>query len=94
MVPEPVPSTVTRMLSSLRDLAEQAPPLTAELTVLIDEVHAKRLSLQAMQAELATLDHQLEILERSLAPIQAWGRQSNRMQHSLTDTLRMTDQER
>ena len=55
-VPEPVPSTVMRMLSSLRQLAEQAPPVTAELEVLVDEVHAKRLSIQALQAELAVLD--------------------------------------
>ena len=61
-VPEPVPSAVTRMLSSLRQLAEQAPPLTAELHVLIEEVHAKRLSIQALQAELSALDHQLEVL--------------------------------
>ena len=87
MMPEPVPSAVTRMLSSLRQLAEQAPPLTAELDVLVDEVHAKRLSIQALQAELAALDRQLEVLERSLGPLQAWGRQWERLQHSLTHSL-------
>lgn len=86
-VPEPVPSTVTRMLSSLRQLAEQAPPLTAELDVLVDEVHAKRLSIQALQAELAALDRQLEVLERTLAPLQAWGKQWERLQNALTRSL-------
>jgi chromosome segregation ATPase len=86
-VPEPVPSAVTRMLASLRQLAEQAPPLTAELDVLVDEVHAKRLSIQALQAELAALDRQLDVLERSLTPLQAWGRQWERLQKALTRTL-------
>lgn len=87
VVPEPVPSTVTRMLASLRQLAEQAPPMTVELDVLIEEVHAKRLSLQAMQAELAALDHQLEVLEHTLAPVKGWSRQWTRMQHALVETL-------
>jgi hypothetical protein len=86
-VPEPVPTAVTRMLVSLRTLAEQAPPVTAELGVLIDEVHAKRLSVQALQAELGALDRQLEVLERSLAPLESWTRQWSRIQHALTDTL-------
>lgn len=86
-VPEPVPSAVTRMLASLRQLAEQAPPLTAELDVLVEEVHAKRLSIQALQAELAALDHQLEVLERSLAPVQAWSKHWERLQHSLAHSL-------
>ena len=86
-VPEPVPSAVNRMLSSLRQLAEQAPPFTAELDVLIEEVHAKRLSIQALQAELSALDHQLEVLERSLAPVEAWSRSWHRLQHSLAESL-------
>ncbi len=86
-LPEPVPAAVTRMLSSLRQLAEQAPPLTGELEVLVEEVHAKRLSIQALQAELGALDRQLELLERTLVPIQAWGHQMSRIQHALTETL-------
>lgn len=86
-IPEPVPSTVTRMLASLRQLAEQAPPLTAELDILMDEVHAKRLSIQALQAELAALDRQLDVLEGALAPMQAWGRQWERLQSALTQSL-------
>jgi hypothetical protein len=86
-LPEPVPGAVTRMLSSLRQLAEQAPPLTAELDVLIQEVHAKRKSIQALQAELAALDRQLEVLERAFAPMQAWTHQWSRIQHTLTESL-------
>ncbi|HEU4512561.1 MAG TPA: hypothetical protein VFR87_05605 [Nocardioidaceae bacterium] len=88
-VPEPVPSAVNRMLSSLRQLAEQAPPLTAELDVLIEEVHAKRLSIQALQAELSALDHQLEVLESSLKPVEAWSRNWRRLQHTLAESLNL-----
>lgn len=86
-VPEPVPAAVNRMLLSLRQLAEEAPPLTAEIDVLVEEVHAKRKSVQALQAELGALDRQLEVLERTLAPVEAWGRQWNRVQHALVHSL-------
>lgn len=85
--PEPVPTAVTRMLSSLRQLAEQAPPLTAEIDILVEEVHAKRLSIQAVQAELATLDRQLEVLERTLAPVEAWSKHWERLQRSLVESV-------
>lgn len=87
VLPEPVPATVTGMFASLRHLVEQAPPLTAEFEVLVQEVHAKRLSIQALQAELSALDAQLEVLERSLAPVEAWARQWNRMRSSLVEAL-------
>lgn len=90
-VPEPVPATVTRMLASLRQLVEQAPPLTAEVGVLIEEVHAKRLSIQALQAELLALDHQLEVLERALAPVESWSKHWERLQRSLTDSLSLPE---
>lgn len=86
-VPEPVPAAVTRMMASLRQLVDQAPPLTAELDVLIEEVHAKRLSIQALQAELSALDHQLEVLERSLGPVEAWSKNWQRLQRSLAGAL-------
>lgn len=86
-LPEPVPRAVSRMLSSLAQVAEQMPAVTAELDVLIQEVHAKRLSIQALQAELAALDRQLEVLERSLAPVEAWTAHWNRLRQSLTETL-------
>lgn len=86
-LPDPVPATLNRMLSALNQLADQMPALTAELDVVVNEVHAKRLSIQALQAELGALDDQLEVLERSLAPVQAWSRQWSRLRHSLTAGL-------
>jgi hypothetical protein len=90
-LPEPVPGAVTRLLTSLRDLVDQMPTVNAEVDVIVHELHAKRLSIQALQAELAALDQQLELLERSLAPLEAWSNQWNRMRTSLVDTLGGTD---
>ena len=86
-LPQPVPAALTRMLTSLRQLADQMPPVTAEIDVVVREVHAKRLSIQALQAELAALDEQLEILENSLAPVQAWSKQWNHLRHSLAEMV-------
>lgn len=86
-MPEPLPSTVTQMLKSLQRLIDQAPPITDELEILVQEVHAKRLTVQALQAELSAFDHQLDVLERSLAPMGSWVRQWARVRKSLTETL-------
>jgi hypothetical protein len=87
VLPEPVPSAVGGMLGALRQLTEQMPPVTAELDVLVEEVHAKRLSIQALQAELKALDSQLAVLERTLAPVQDWTRRWERLRTSLAATL-------
>ena len=87
VVPDPVLGSVSRMLASLRTIAEQAPQLTDELDVLVEEVHAKRLSIQALQTELGALDHQLQILEATLGPVQTWTHQWGRVQHALLSTL-------
>jgi hypothetical protein len=87
VLPEPVPGAVTGMLSAMRQLSEQMPPVTAELDVLVEEVHAKRLSIQALQAELRALDSQLAVLERTLAPVQDWTRRWERLRGSLASTL-------
>jgi prefoldin subunit 5 len=63
------------------------PTVSAEIDVVVRELHAKRLSIQALQAELAALDEQLELLERSLAPLEAWNNQWSRIRTSLVDTL-------
>jgi hypothetical protein len=86
-MPEPLPSTVTQMLKSLQRLLDQAPPITDELEILVQEVHAKRLTVQALQAELSAFDHQLDVLERSLAPMGSWVHQWARVRQSLTETL-------
>lgn len=92
-MPEPLPSTVTRMLRSLQQLIDQAPPITDELEILIQELHAKRLTVQALQAELTAFDHQLDLLERSLLPMESWVRQWSRLRQSLTETLHAADVE-
>jgi hypothetical protein len=92
-MPEPLPATVTRMLGSLQQLMDQVPPITAELDVLMQELHAKRLTVQALQAELSAFDHQLHILEMSLMPMEGWVHQWSRLRQSLTDTLRSADVE-
>lgn len=87
VAPEPVPTAVNKMLASMRELAALAPPVTVEIDVLVEEVHAKRLSIQAIQAELTALDHQLEVLEKALAPVQGWTRQWERMRRAVTGSL-------
>jgi hypothetical protein len=89
-MPEPVPATVNRMLRSLQQLSEAAPPLTGEFEVLVEEVHAQRLTVQALQAELSAYDHQLEVLETSLAPLENWVHQWGRLRQSLTEALHST----
>ena len=86
-VPNIVPDTVTQMLLSLQKLVEQVPQLTTEVDVLLEGVHAKRLTLQALQAELAAFDSQLELLERSLSPLQTWTDQWSRLRGSLSEAL-------
>jgi len=90
-MPEPVPTTVTRMLKSLQQLVDQAPPFTAEFDVLVEELHAQRLTVQALQAELMAFDHQLEVIEKSLAPLESWAHQWTRLRQSLTETLHSAD---
>jgi hypothetical protein len=53
----------------------------------MSEVQAQRLAIQAVEAELAALDDQLAVLERSMAPIAAWSHRSARLRSSLTDVL-------
>ena len=86
-LPAPLPDTVAHMLSALEQLVDQVPPITAELDVLTDELHAKRLSIRALQAELAAMDGQLDVLERSLAPLRTWAHQWNRVRGTLTEAL-------
>jgi hypothetical protein len=83
----PEPATVSRMMRSLQQLIEQAPAFTAEFDVLIEELHAQRLTAQALQAELSAFDHQLDVLEKSLAPMEDWTHQWTRLRQSLTETL-------
>lgn len=82
VVPDPALDQLNRVLGSLRSVVEQAPQLTNEIDVLLDEVRAKRLSLQAMAAEITALDAQLELLEQVLTPVQRWNARWQGLQHS------------
>lgn len=85
--PTSIVEPVNHLLRSLRRMIEQAPHLTDEIDVLMGELQAKRLSIQAVTAELIVLDHQLEILEKTLSPVQTWSTQLTALQHSLTHSL-------
>ncbi len=87
VVPDPVIASVDSMLLSLRSVVEEFPQVTDEIDVFMAELNAKRLSIQALTAELDVLDHQLEILQGTLAPIQAWSGQWSQLQHSLLHAL-------
>lgn len=76
------------MLESLRQLSELAPPLFAEFDVLVEELHAQRLTVQALQAELSAFDRQMEVIENALTPLQSWTHQWSRLRQSLTPTPR------
>lgn len=45
---------------------------TAEVQALVEQLHAQRRSIQAMEAQLTALDHQLQLLEDSLRPVEVW----------------------
>lgn len=87
VVPETVLASANHMLVSMRKVVESAPQVGAELEIVLREIHAKRLTIQAMTAELTVLDDQLEILERSLVPLQAWSTQWSKVRHSLLHSL-------
>ena len=87
VLPDAVRAPVEHMLVSLRSVVEQAPHLGDELDVLAAELRAKRLTIQAVSAELAALDQQLEVLERTLAPVQAWSAEWERVQRALLSSL-------
>ncbi|CUR61973.1 conserved hypothetical protein [metagenome] len=87
VVPEAVLSTANRMLESMRTAIESAPQVDAELEIVLKEIRAKRLTIQAITAELAVLDDQLDMLERSLAPLQAWTAQWSKVRHTLLHSL-------
>ncbi|MCD6639473.1 MAG: hypothetical protein LT071_06120 [Nocardioides sp.] len=93
VVPDAVLSSATRMLESMRSAVESAPQVGDELEIVLKEIRAKRLTIKAINAELAVLDDQLEILERSLAPLAAWSAQWSKVQHTLLHSLDLPEGE-
>ena len=86
-LPGPVQGAATDVLSSLRGLVDQVPPPTAAVELFLEELKAKRALVQAMQVQLASFDSQLEVMERSLAPLHAWGRHWSAVQGGLAEAL-------
>ncbi|WP_068399239.1 hypothetical protein [Kribbia dieselivorans] len=87
VTPEPVRASASHVLDSMRKVTELAPQVTAELDIVMKEIHAKRLTIQALTAELSVLDDQLAVLEQSLAPLQALSRQWTTVQDTLPHWL-------
>lgn len=85
VTPEAVAAPVQRWLGAVQQFAEAAPRLGDELRIVVDEVHAKRLTIQAMRAELQVLDQQLEVLEKVLAPVEVWSQQLDELQRAVLD---------
>ena len=71
------------VLTSLQELARQAPAPAAQLDVFLSELRAKRALISALQLQLAAFEQQLEQLERTLLPIQEWGQQWTAIRSSL-----------
>ena len=86
--PAPVSATVTRLLTTPKQLVEEVPSISDELDILGEELHAKRLSIAALRAELSAMDSQLEVLERTLAPVQSWSHQWSSTRKVLASALR------
>lgn len=84
------PVQVKSLLAGVLSLLDQLPSISGELDVLVQEVHAQRLSLQAMQAELNALDAQLEVLEKALVPFSAWSHQMSVLRTALDELLAET----
>lgn len=78
-------------LGSFARAVDELPSMAEQLDVLMAEVHAQRLGLQSVEAELAALDSQLAVLERSLAPVSAWTHQSAQLRSSLTELVQRVE---
>jgi hypothetical protein len=83
----PVPRAFGDVVSSLQGLMDQTPGPGAQLDMFLQEIHAKRALVQALQTQLASFETQLEILEHSLEPLRVWGTQWSNVQSSLADAL-------
>lgn len=83
-VPDLARSPVTPVLAARLRLLESVPPVP-DIDVLVQQVQAKRLTLAALQAELAAFDHQLQALEQAIAPGARWAHGWSQLAKSLTD---------
>ncbi|MDP9436826.1 MAG: hypothetical protein M3P93_17215 [Actinomycetota bacterium] len=89
----PLPGAVTGLLGSLRQVVEQAPAPTVQLDLFLQEVKAKRALVRALREQLDSFDAQLATLEASLAPLQVWGRQWERVRSTVLGAPRLDEHE-
>lgn len=89
-LPELVRTAVSPLLAAQQRLVESVPPIP-DLDVLVQQLRAKRLTLQALQAELAAFDQQLQVLEQAIAPVARWAHEWAHLRKSLTDLLDSSD---
>jgi ABC-type transporter Mla subunit MlaD len=83
-----VRSTAADALHSLGTVLHAAPAPTAAVEMLAEEIGAKRALVRALQEQLEAFDRELALLERSLVPLQEWGRQWDRLQSAVLAPLR------
>ena len=84
----PLPGAASEVLTTLRSTIVQMPSPTASLDLILEEVKAKRALTRAMIVQMESFDAQLEILEKSLTPLQEWGQQWTALQSAVLEPLR------
>lgn len=89
-LPKLVRTAVSPLLAAQQRLVESVPPIP-DLDAQVQQLRAKRLTLQALQAELAAFDQQLEVLEQAIAPVARWAHEWANLRKSLTDLLDSSD---
>jgi len=87
-----LPYPVTRLVRLLRQVIEEVPHLDAEVDVVVDEIRAQRLAIEALTAQLAALDSQLAVLESALAPLQGWVHRWREARSALVRMLERVDE--
>ena len=86
-----LPLPLGDVVRSARQMVQEVPHLDAEVDAVVDQLQAQRLSIQALSVELAALDKQLEVLQTSLAPVQAWAHRWADSREGLVHALERMD---
>lgn len=85
-LPDLARTSMAPVLAAQQRLIESVPPVP-DLDVLVHQLQAKRLTLQALQAELSAFDHQLQALEQAIAPVARWAHEWSQLAKSVTELL-------
>lgn len=78
VLPHQLAEAINGTVTALAGISDLVPALGSEIDAVADQLHAQRLSIQAVAAQLTALDGQLAVLENALVPLQGWS-------HQLTD---------